>query len=371
MPRAAIAPWYRFPFVACLAITLACGLSSGVTADPGMAHEGMAHEGMAPRLTPPWPQEAALAGIDGTAVTFPSHSRFSAADIGAGVELDPPASAKATLFMPHDASAAAPVPAVVMLHGASGVLAEREMTYGRQFAAMGVAALVIDAFGARRDRGAGFTQRLLNITEAMVLADAYAGLRYLDGLPEVDGGRVVLIGFSYGGMATIYAAYAQVAELFAPGGERFAGHVAYYAPCIAEFEDGRATGAPLLMLYGGKDAIIDPDRCATMAAALEAGGAEVETIVYPDAVHQWDGRFGAPRMIGRNLKGCGFHVARDGTVSDSFLPITMSDPFTRKLILAFCVAKDGYMIGRDDAVRERSNADLARFLEKVFEQMAP
>jgi dienelactone hydrolase len=257
-----------------------------------------------------------------------------------------------------------------MLHGASGVLTEREMTYGRQFAAMGVAALVVDVFGARRDRGTGFTARLLNITEAMVLADAYAGLRYLDGLPEVDGERVVLIGFSYGGMATTYAAYAQVAETFAPGGERFAGHVAYYAPCIAEFEDGRATGAPLLMLYGGKDAIIDPDRCATVAETLEAGGAEVETIVYPEAVHQWDGRFGSPRMIGRNLKGCGFHVARDGTVSDSFLPITMSDPFTRKLILAFCVAKDGYMIGRDDAVRDRSNADLARFLEKVFGETA-
>jgi dienelactone hydrolase len=125
------------------------------------------------------------------------------------------------------------------------------------------------------------------------------------------------------------------------------------------------------MLYGGKDAIVSPKRCGTVAEALEAGGTEVETIVYPDALHQWDGRFGSPRLIGRNLKGCGFHVARDGTVSDSFLPITMSDPFTRKLILALCVAKDGYMIGRDDAVRDRSNADLARFLEKVFAETAP
>ena len=79
--------------------------------------------------------------------------------------------------------------------------------------------------------------------------------------------------------------------------ERFAGHVAYYAPCIAEFEDSRATGAPLLMLYCGKDAIVDPDRCAEMAAALEAGGSQVDAIVYPDALHQWDGRFGSPRMI--------------------------------------------------------------------------
>lgn len=319
-----------------------------------------------PDLDSPWPQEAALAGITGTPVTFASHSPFSPVDVGAGDARDPPTTARATLFLPAGAMAAAPVPAVVMLHGASGVLPERELTYARQFAAMGVAALVIDSFGARRDRGTRFTERLLNITEAMVLADSYGGLRYLDAMPEVDGSRVVLIGFSYGGMVATYAAYAQVAEIFAPGGERFAGHVAYYAPCIAEFEDSRATGAPLLMLYGGKDAIVDPERCAEVAVTLEAGGAEVDAVVYPDALHQWDGRFGSPRMIGRNLKGCGFHVARDGTVSDTFLPITMSDPFTRRMILAFCVAKDGYMIGRDDSVRKKSNAEVSRFLEKVF-----
>lgn len=339
-----------------VAAVFLAALAAAVTG-PGRAETALATS---------WPQEAALAGITGAAVTFPSHSPFSPADVGGGDEVDPPTPARATLFMPPGASAASPAPAVIMLHGASGVLPERELTYGRQFAAMGVAALVIDAFGARRDRGTGFTDRLLNITEAMVLSDAYAGLRYLDALPAVDGERVVLIGFSYGGMVTLYAAFAQVEEIFAAGDERFAGHVAFYAPCIAEFEDSRATGAPLLMLYGGQDAIVDPDRCAEMAKVLEAGGGSVETIVYPEAYHQWDGRFGAPRMIGRNLKGCGFHVAKDGTVSDTFLPITMTDPFTRKMILAFCVAKDGYMIGRDDAVREKSNADLTRFLEKVF-----
>jgi dienelactone hydrolase len=254
-----------------------------------------------------------------------------------------------------------------MLHGASGVLPERELTYARQFAAMGVAALVVDSFGARRDRATGFVDRLLNITETMFVADAYGALRYLRTRPDIDGSRVVLIGFSYGGMATTYAAFAQVAEVLAPHGERFAGHVAYYAPCIAEFEDGRATGAPLLMLYGGKDAIIDPARCAELAKTLDAGGTHVETIDYPDAVHQWDGRFGAPpRLIGRNLAPCRFHVARDGTVTGGMWPFTMSNPFNRKMILGLCAGREGYLIGRDDAVRERSNADLAAFLEQVF-----
>jgi hypothetical protein len=77
---------------------------------------------------------------------------------------------------------------VVLLHGAGGVLPAREHLYGRQLAAMGAAALVVDVFGARRDRAAGFTERLLEITETMALADAYAALRFLSQRPEVDPG---------------------------------------------------------------------------------------------------------------------------------------------------------------------------------------
>ena len=120
-------------------------------------------------------------------------------------------------------------------------------------------------FGARADMARGFTERLIQITETMLIADVYAALRYLDGLPEVDGDRVALIGFSYGGMAATYAAHAQVAERFAPNGARFAGHVAFYAPCVAQFDDGRSTGAPVLFLIGDGDAIVDQARCAEVS----------------------------------------------------------------------------------------------------------
>ena len=79
----------------------------------------------------------------------------------------------------------------------------RELTYAAQLAAMGVAALVVDSFASRRDRGTEFLERVLNITETMMLADAYSGLAFLATRPEIDPDRVVLTGFSYGAMATI------------------------------------------------------------------------------------------------------------------------------------------------------------------------
>lgn len=320
----------------------------------------------APDLALPWPEEAAAAGLAGERVAFDSASPFAFADASNGPESAPPTEAVGTLFLPPGASAAAPVPAVVLLHGASGVQSVREITYGRQFAARGVAALVVDVFAPRRERATGFINRLLEITEAMFLADAFAALDYLATRPEVDAGRVGLVGFSYGGMVATYAAYAQVAERFAPDGRRFAAHVAFYAPCIAEFEDNRATGAPLLMLWGGRDAIIDPERCARVARQLEAGGGKVETVAYPEAVHQWDGRFAAEREIGRNIASCHFYVERDGTVRDKGLWLPMTSVFYRKVILGLCADSEGYLIGRNDAVRALSNRAMGEFLGRAL-----
>jgi hypothetical protein len=59
-------------------------------------------------------------------------------------------------------------------------------------------------------------------------------------------------------------------------------------------------------------------------------------------------------------------VETDGTVRDRNTWLPMVDSFTRKIILGLCSNSDGYLIGRDDAVRTRSNADLGRFLSDVL-----
>lgn len=331
-----------------VALALAC--------DPAGAYE----------LTSSWPDAEAVAAFTIEDVTFPSHSPFDLGDVAGGRYADPPTQAQAYLVLPPGASAAEPVPAVVLLHGASGVLEAREMTYARQFAAMGIAAFVVDVFGARRDRADDFIGRLLAITEAMFLADAFAALDTLAQRPEIDARRVALVGFSYGGMVATFAAYEQVAELYAPDGRRFAAHVAFYAPCLATFEDARATGAPLLMLYGGRDVSVDPERCVEVAGQIDAGGGRVETVVYPEAVHQWDGRFDSERPIGRSLAGCRLEVERDGTARDALTYLPMSNGLFRRVILGLCSDSDGFLIGRDDAVRARSNLDMGRFLAAVF-----
>jgi dienelactone hydrolase len=318
-----------------------------------------------PHITDTWPDRAQVSGVREEHVTFPSSSPFGPADIGRPGT--PPATDQAVLYLPPDARPDGKTPAVVMLHGAAGNIAERGATYGPQLAAMGVAVLVIDTFGSRPDMGGSFNQRLLNITETMFVADAYAGLRYLAARPEIDRNHVVLTGFSYGGMSTMYALYAQMADRFVPPDLRFAAHVSFYGPCIARFEDSRTTGAPLLMLYGADDELIRPARCDQIADDLRRGGSTVQVISYPGAVHQWDG--GLPRMmIGHNLAGCSFRVDREGRIYDPGTGILMEGPLTRRALLLLCVKSDPYPIGRDDTVRAESNRDFGRFLAAVFRQ---
>ncbi len=313
-----------------------------------------------------WPDPDSLSQTSGERVTYPSHSPFTLWEVGKSEALDPPTDARATLFIPDGTSPESPAPAVVLLHGAAGVLGARELTYGAQFAEMGVAALAVDAFGARRDKASGFIDRLLNITETMLIADAYAGLRYLNSLCEVDGSKVALMGFSYGGMSTMLAAFEQTAAALSPDDLRFSAHVSYYGPCLARFDNTRATGAPVLLLAGAQDEIVDPDRCNEIVEDLRAGGAEAAFTVYEGAYHQWDGRFAGPRTIGRNLAPCEFNVNEKGVVRDTFTFLPMSGPFLRKLILGACVGSEGYLIGRDDAIRARSNAEVGAFLMRAF-----
>ncbi|MDX1541696.1 MAG: dienelactone hydrolase family protein, partial [Geminicoccaceae bacterium] len=197
------------------------------------------------------------------------------------------------------------------------------------------------------------------------LADAYAALRLLDADPAVDGRRVALRGFSYGGMASVFAAYTEAAERLAPDGPRFAGHVAFYAPCIARFEDPRTTGAPVLMVMGARDQIIDLARCREIERDLKRGGSPVRMVVYPDAFHQWDGGFGSWRAP-RGLADCRLEVERSGVIRDRRTLIPMSGPLTRKVILGLCSDREGYLIARDDEIRVRSNRVLGRFLADVL-----
>ena len=89
-------------------------------------------------------------------------------------------------------------------------------------------------------------------------------------------------------------------------------------------------------------------------------------IVYPGARHQWDGSRTVPWRAPRHLADCAVTVDADGDVYDDRTHLPMMGPTTRRIILGLCSDGDGYLVARDDAVRERSNQDLGAFLQPLF-----
>jgi dienelactone hydrolase len=109
------------------------------------------------------------------------------------------AECRAWLYLPK---AQQPHPVVVMAHGLGGIREMRLDAYAERFAAAGYACLVFDYrhFGASEGR----PRQLLDIDRQ--LADWAAAIAYARRRPDVDGGRVVLWGTSFGGGHVIVAA---------------------------------------------------------------------------------------------------------------------------------------------------------------------
>ena len=113
--------------------------------------------------------------------------------------------------------------------------------------------------------------------------DAYAALRYLSGMENVDPARVAVLGQSLGGYAALYANDRDLAaQYFA---ERFRAAIAYYPSCRIP---GANMVAPTLILKGEADEWSSVELCQAMVEHLRSNSAPITLIVYPGVHHAFD-----------------------------------------------------------------------------------
>ncbi|WP_300300558.1 dienelactone hydrolase family protein [Ferrovibrio sp.] len=212
------------------------------------------------------------------------------------------------LFLPRDV--ARPVPALVLMHGRAGAyssaakgvytaktLSQRHRQWAQWWADQGYAALIVDGFGPR-GYPAGFGRFTykdrpaeLDETEARP-QDAYAGLRYLRGRPEIAGARIGIMGWSNGG-STVLAAMARNAPGLAQlGGPEygFRAGLALYPGCGLKdkFKTGLLPYAPTRIYAAENDDEVSSKTCLTLTERSRARGADLAAHVYPGAVHGFD-----------------------------------------------------------------------------------
>ncbi len=234
-----------------------------------------------------------------------------------------PVTVKAELFLPD--GIAGRVPAMVIHHGSGGVSNNREYAYAREITKMGVAAIIPDSFTPRGVKNTVEDQSTVSTND--MIADAFGALKSAAAHPRLDPARIGITGFSKGGGVAMRTGLEVIARRHAKGGPRFALHVAFYAGCDTIYHNMRTTGAPMLVLIGGADTYVGPERCVDAVGRMRAAGSTVDMIVYPNAQHGWDGTGRAwSYPNGQNFSKCVYIQGSDGSWTEQTSGVTIAGP---------------------------------------------
>jgi len=215
----------------------------------------------------------------------------------------PPVELTALLYRPDGPG---PFPAVVLLHGCSGII-RTELAWASEIQKMGYAALIVDSFRPR-----GHTEICTDfrrVTRGERVLDAYGALRWLRAQPFVDANRIAVAGWSNGAFAALQVLDA-ARERPAEG---FRAAVAVYPDC--RFDRDTRFYAPLLILIGGRDDWTPAAACQELAARPEPRPFPLLLHVYPDAYHSFDNPTAArqflPNVQNANRPGGGATIGHD------------------------------------------------------------
>ncbi len=183
------------------------------------------------------------------------------------------------------------LPAVVLVHGSGGIYPEEVTYWARLLNEHGIAAFVIDVFGARGVKSTGQDQSLVPF--AADTADAFAALGLLATHPRIDPRRIAVMGFSRGGITAVRSGVVRIIDSARPSGLRFAAHVALYSGGCAgalsvTARPGVFSPEPMLFVHGDADDYAYLSDCRTYAQRIAAAGTPIEFVVLPGARHKFD-----------------------------------------------------------------------------------
>src|SRR6202158_411934 len=207
----------------------------------------------------------------------------------------------------------APRPALVLMHGCSGLLNAKGQilpiyrAWMRALVVQGYAVLTVASASSR-----GFGQTCSPSPDRITMwrnrpKDAYAALQYLQAQPFVQADRIGLMGWSQGGGAVLLSINDKSIGRPADLAHEFKAAISFYPGACSERLQSKpytqvepeswSTQVPLLVLSGEADTWTPFPPCEAFIAGAKARGNPVEMKSYPSAVHAFD----APNLPRRDL----------------------------------------------------------------------
>jgi len=206
----------------------------------------------------------------GTRIDFPS------------LDTNQPYKLSGTLYVPE--KTAALVPAVVLVHGTTGIDVRNEF-YREPILSAGIAVFEVDC------KTGIYTSAMDRPRMETFVPMAFAALKELRKLPSIDPHRIGIMGFSMGGHISLETAIESNVKRWMGDEKGFTAFVMFYPVCrpfIYELEESQSklTGAPMIVFYGTEDAYGEGKAVPEFKSLLaEKYNFNLTTVEYPGATH--------------------------------------------------------------------------------------
>jgi dienelactone hydrolase len=253
------------------------------------------------------------------------------------------------------------LPVVVLMHGSSGVGANIE-PWVHQLNQMGISTFVIDGFSGRGLTAVGPNQALLGRLNLII--DIYRSLDILAKHPRVDPDRIVLMGFSRGGQAALYASLDRFNKLWNKSGAQFAGYIPFYPDCSTSYAtDTEVAARPIRVFHGTPDDYNPVASCKAYVARLQDAKRDVVLTEYPDSQHGFDaGLLGLSTVAvsanAQTARNCHIREGEGGVLvnADTQGPFGYQDA---------CIELNPH-VGGNPATAEAARKAVSEFLQALF-----
>jgi dienelactone hydrolase len=257
---------------------------------------------------------------------------------------------------------AAKQPVVILLHSASGPIAEGAPfeEWPRVLNEIGIATFAVDSFAGRGlVNYPGDSNKISFLTR---IIDAYRALEVVAKEPRIDPSRIAVMGFSGGASAALYSSMARFQKMYGNPDLQFVGHISAYSGCNVRIRDDENVTKPILMLHGTADDLTLIAPCREYAERLSKAGKSARIIEYPDAHHQFDApmyRTALKFEQGPTVRRCRFEEGDDGAIlnNETKKALSPSDSCYEKGFTG------GYY---QEAAAKKSHEDVKAFLKELF-----
>jgi dienelactone hydrolase len=252
------------------------------------------------------------------------------------------------------------LPVVVLVHGSGGMGANIDM-WSRELNEMGISTFAIDGFTGRGLTAVSTDQALLG--RLNLILDAYRALDILAKHPRVDPARIVLMGFSRGGQAALFASLKRFHQSWNKSGAEFAAYIPFYPDCMTTYlSDTEVADRPIRIFHGTPDDYNPVAPCKAYVERLRSAGRDVQLTEYLNAPHGFDNPLGSatptPSKNAQTVRRCTIQEETTGLLINAATkePFTYKDP---------CVERDPHT-GRDPAATDAAKQAVKEFLKAVF-----